>query len=132
MSFVIRWLIALALVSATWNPTQWNFIRWVTENGSANLPVSVLAGLVLLIGYIIYLRATLRSIGPVGMGLVVAVFAALIWVLVDQGVLSTENTALNQWLAILACSLVLGIGLSWSIVRRRISGQADVDDVDQE
>jgi predicted cation transporter len=131
MPFVIRWLIALVLVSATWNPTEWNFIRWVAENGGANLPVSVLSGLVLLIGYIIYLRATLRSIGPVGMGLVVAVFGALIWVLVDQGVLSTENTALNQWLAIVACSLVLGIGLSWSIVRRRISGQADVDDVDE-
>ena len=28
-------------------------------------------------------------------------------------------------------SLVLGVGLSWSHIRRAISGQADMDDVDE-
>lgn len=132
MSFVIRWAIAFVLLAATWNPTPWNYGRWAMENWQAQLPVTVLAGLILLVGYIIYMRATLRSIGPVGMVLVAAVFAALLWVLVDWGVLDVGNSALNQWLGILLASLVLGIGLSWSLVRRRISGQADVDDVDEE
>jgi len=131
MTFLVRWLIAFILLTATWNPTPWNFVRWVGDNGTANLPVTVLAGLVLLIGYVIYLRATLRSIGPIGMALVAAVFLALLWVLYDWGVLSADNSVINQWLAILVSSLVLGIGLSWSIFRRRITGQADVDDVDQ-
>lgn len=131
MTFLVRWLIAFVLLTATWNPTPWNFVRWVADNGAENLPVSVLAGLLLLIGYVIYLRATLRSIGPIGMALVAAVFLALLWVLYDWGVLVAGNSVINQWLAILVSSLVLGIGLSWSIFRRRISGQADVDDVDQ-
>jgi hypothetical protein len=29
-----------------------------------------------------------------------------------------------------ALSVVLGVGLSWSFVRRAISGQVDVDDTD--
>ncbi len=132
MSFVLRWLIAFVLLAATWNPTAWNFTHWATLNWQVSLPLTVLGGLLLLIGYVVYLRATLRSIGPLGMALVVAVFAALIWVLVDIGLLQTGNSVINQWLGILAASLVLGIGLSWSIVRRRISGQADVDDVDEE
>ncbi|MEO1240160.1 MAG: DUF6524 family protein, partial [Pseudomonadota bacterium] len=37
----------------------------------------------------------------------------------------------NTWLGLVVLSIVLAIGLSWSIVRRRISGQADVDDVDE-
>jgi len=132
MTFLVRWLIAFVLLTATWNPTPWNFVRWVTDNGMANLPVSVLVGLVLAIGYVIYIRATLRSIGPFGMALVAAVFLALLWVLYDWGVLSAGNSVINQWLAIIIASLVLGIGLSWSIFRRRISGQADVDDVDED
>jgi hypothetical protein len=32
-------------------------------------------------------------------------------------------------LGILALSLVMGIGLSWSLIRHRLSGQADMDDV---
>ena len=91
----------------------------------------VLAGLILLTGYIIYLRATFRSIGTFGMGLIAAIFAALVWVLIDMGILGLENRSLNVWLGILALSLILGIGLSWSLVRRRLTGQADVDDIDE-
>ena len=85
----------------------------------------------LLIGYIIYLRATLRSIGGFGMMLVLAVVSAILWVLYDFGVLRLDNAGLNVWLGLLALSLVLGVGLSWSHVRRALSGQADMDDVDQ-
>lgn len=132
MAFLIRWLIAFVLLAATWNPTPYSYLRWALENWETQLPVTVLGGLVLTVGYIIYLRATLRSIGPVGMALVAAVFAALIWVLIDWGWLQTDNSVINQWLSILLASLVLGIGLSWSILRRRISGQVDIDDVDEE
>jgi len=131
MSFVIRWLIAFVLLAATWNPTEWNYSRWALENWDAQMPMAVFAGLVLVVVYIVYLRATLRSIGPIGMGLVAAVFAALIWVLIDLGWLETGNSVLNQWLGIILASLVLGIGLSWSLLRRRISGQVDIDDVDE-
>ncbi len=96
-----------------------------------HLSVVVLGGLLLTIGYIIYLRATIRSIGGFGMFLVLAVVAALLWVLYDFGLLSLENQDLNVWLGIFALSVVLGIGLSWSHVRRALSGQADMDDVDE-
>jgi hypothetical protein len=91
----------------------------------------VLFGLLLLIGYIIYLRATLRSIGSFGMLLVLAVVGAGLWVLFDLGMLRLENSSVNVWLALATLSFVLGIGLSWSIVRRTLSGQADVDDVEE-
>ena len=67
----------------------------------------MLSGLILLIGYIIFMRATLRSIGPFGMALVLALVAALLWVLYDFGWLSLENQAANLWLGIVALSLVL-------------------------
>jgi len=132
MSFLIRWLVAFVLLSLTWNPTPMNYTRWAMLNWQAQMPMAVLGGLVLLVGYVIYLRATLRSIGPIGMALVAAVFAALVWVLVDKGLLETGNSARNQWLGIVLVSLVLGIGLSWSIFRRRISGQIDVDEHDDD
>lgn len=128
--FLIRWLCAFLLLALTFNPTAFNFVRWAQSGYETQLPLVVLSGLILLVGYIIYLRATLRSIGPFGMLLVAAVAGALIWVLYDLGVLDLSNPSLNTWIGLLALSLVLGIGLSWSIVRRAISGQADVDDVD--
>ena len=131
MGFVLRWLFAFLLLSLTFNPTPYNYIRWSSENYSEQLPIAVLTGLLLIVGYIIYLRATLRSIGPFGMLLILAIFAALIWVLSDWGFLSLTSHSLMTWIGLLALSLVLGIGLSWSHVRRSLSGQADMDDVDE-
>lgn len=130
MGFLVRWLFAFGLLGATYNPTQWNFVRWSMANYQNMLSVTVLIGLILLVGYIIYLRATLRSIGLFGMLLVLAVAGTLIWVLFDQGVIDLSNPTINTWLSIMVLSLVLAIGLSWSIVRRKLSGQADMDDVD--
>src|SRR6056297_2353045 len=131
MGVFLRWLFAFMLLSLTYNPTQWNYVRWSYQNHEARLSLVVFLGLLLMIGYIIYLRATLRSIGGFGMALILALVASLLWVLYDFGLLSLENRELNVWLGIFALSVVLGIGLSWSIVRRKLSGQADVDDVDE-
>ena len=130
MGYILRWFTAFALLAATYNPSQFNYVKWVTGTDAPSMSVIALAGLLLLIGYIIYLRATLRSIGGFGMMLVMAVVAALLWVLYDFGLLSLDNSSLNVWLGLLALSIVLGVGLSWSHVRRALSGQADMDDVE--
>ena len=131
MGFLLRWIFAFVLVAATFNPTEWNYFRWAGGNYSQQLPLVVLLGLILLIGYIIYLRATLRSIGGFGMFLVLALVAAMAWVLYDYGLLTLASTNAMVWLGIVAMSAVLGIGLSWSFVRRALAGQYDVDDSDE-
>lgn len=131
MGYFLRWIFAFLLLALTFNPTDYNYVRWSMMNYATETPITVLMGLLLVIGYIIYLRATLRSIGGFGMFLILAVVAALLWVLYDWGILTLENRALNTWLGVLALSLVLGIGLSWSLVRRQLTGQADIDDVDE-
>lgn len=130
MGLFLRWLFAFVLLTATYNPTEWNYVRWASVHYESHLLIAVLLGLLLLIGYIIYTRATIRSIGGFGMFLILAVVGALLWVLYDFGLLSLTNSDMNVWLGIFALSAVLGIGLSWSHVRRALSGQADMDDVD--
>lgn len=130
MGFLIRWALAFILLAATYNPTPWNFVRWGLSHWESQLPLTILFALILSIGYIIYLRATIRSIGIFGMLLLLAVVGTALWVLWDFGWIDFSNPTVNTWAAIVVLSAVLAIGLGWSIVRRRISGQADVDDID--
>jgi len=131
MRLLIRWGFALVLVMATYNPTNWNLVRWGMANSADSLPVVVLIALIVLLGWIIYIRATFRSIGPVGIVLVLAVVGALVWVFYDQGWLDVGNATVMTWIGLIALSLVLGIGMTWSIIRRAISGQLDVDEIDE-
>jgi hypothetical protein len=129
MGILLRWLGAFVLLALTYNPTEWNFTRWAEANWSSQMPLTLLMGLLLAVGYLVYIGATLRSIGAFGILLVAAIVGALVWVLIDYGVLTLQNPQLNLWLGIFALSVVLGIGLSWSILRQKLSGQATVDEV---
>lgn len=129
-SFALRLLFALILVLLTYNPTNFNYVVWAQEQYQFNLSIVVLNGLILLIGYIIYLRATFRSIGPVGIILAAAVLGAVLWVLADNGLFDPTNGTLMTWIGLICLSFILAIGLSWSHIRRRVSGQSDVDDID--
>ena len=131
MGFLLRWVCAFALLAVTYNPTNWNYVRWAMTGWEDQLPLKVLGALLLLIGYIIYLRATVRSIGFLGMLLILALAGTLVWVAFDFGLIDLSDPSFNTWLALIVLSIVLAIGLFWSIVRRKLSGQADVDDVDE-
>lgn len=130
-SFLLRWVLALVVVFATFNPSGFSYAHWIAEAEGGQLPLKVLAGVVLAILYVIYVRATWRSIGPIGVGLALALLGALVWVFIDLGWLSFEQSTIMTYIGLFILATVLGIGLSWSHVRRRVSGQADVDDVEE-
>ncbi len=128
MGFLFRWLAAFALLAATYNPTEWSYVRWAEKNWNDQLPLAVLIGLVLLIAYVLFLTAVLRGIGTLGVLLIAAVLGALVWVLWDFGWLSLENPSANTWIALILLSIVLAVGMYWGILWRRMSGQLEVDD----
>jgi len=96
------------------------------------LPVKVVVGIVVLILCIVFLRATWRSIGPIGVGLSAAFFAAFIWMLFYYDLLAAEQTTLLTYVGLVVVATIMAVGLSWSHIRRRLSGQLDTDDVSVE
>ncbi len=129
MGILLRFAGAFALLAATYNPTQWNYIHWVNVNWPEQMPLAIFLGLLLAVGFLIFVMSTLRSIGALGVLMLAAILGAGLWVLIDWGVLSLDNPTLNTWLALVALALIMGIGLSWSIIRQKLSGQATVDEV---
>jgi len=130
-SFLLRWVAALALVLATFNPTGYSYLHWVRDTAGGELPVKVVIGIVLLILYIVFLRATWRSIGGIGVGLAVAFFAAILWMLFYYNLLAAGQTTLLTYVGLVVVATIMALGLSWSHIRRQISGQFDTDDVDE-
>lgn len=130
-SFLLRWLVALILVFATFNPTDYSYYRWMIGLNGENLALKALIGVVLVILYVIYLRATWRSIGPIGVSLAAAFLGALIWVAIDFGLLNLAQPTIMTWILLFVLSTILAVGISWSHIRRRVAGQADIDDVDE-
>ena len=130
VSFIARFIFAAVLVFGTYNPTDYSYLGWVFSEGTEFGPVPALLGVVLAIGWIIFLRASFNALGPLGIILGTALFSCVIWLLVDQGWLSLDATGAITWLALTLVALLLAVGMSWAHIRRRLSGQYSVDDVD--
>ncbi|MFN3662188.1 DUF6524 family protein [Yoonia sp.] len=128
MRFVIRWIFAFALLAATYNPTGRDFWRWGPAQYESQPALVVILGVVLLVGFILFIRATLRSIGLYGFALGLAVIGTIIWLASDQGLITLQDRALTTWLILLGVALMLAIGQSWAQVRDRLAAPDTPDE----
>ncbi|MGA2078600.1 MAG: DUF6524 family protein [Terriglobia bacterium] len=127
-----RILLPFVLVYGTWNPSGRSFYQWAIApffSGTPAIgPVKVLVALLLLAGWIVVVQATWRSLGLGGATLIAAIFAVLVWLLIAKGgVFQPHGTTAFSNLGLVALSLLLAIGMSWAIVRRKLTGQVEVD-----
>ena len=132
LNFLIRLVAALIVVFATYNSEGYSYYHWVVNELPAFSVPKAFVGVVLLIGWAILLRATVRSLGPFGILLAVAFFGLLTWLILDYAGLSADNLRVVTYVIQIVIVGVMAAGVSWSHIRRRVSGQYDTDDVDSE
>lgn len=126
----IRFMIAWILVFATYNPEGYSYINWIFMFENEMLPLKLLAGVVLVIGWAIYIRATRRSLGMIGIVLAIAFFATLLWLFVDWHIIPADSIRAVSYIILFIIGSLLATGMCWSHIRRRISGQMDVDEIE--
>jgi hypothetical protein len=104
---LIRIVLAVALVLATWNPAGVSYAQWaLVDTGAFN------AGKAL--------------VGALGVAIVCAVIGAFVWWLSSIGLVATDQRTFT-WIVLVAVGIVLGIGMGWSLVRSKATGQVETD-----
>jgi len=126
-----RLAFSVALVLLTFNPTGHSYYHWLADGFPSIEPLEAVAGVVLLGAWVFFVKSALAAMGGIGLGLLVAFFAAVVWWTVSQGWLDVGNRSAMAWVVLIIVGLVLGVGMSWAHIRRKISGQASVDRVDR-
>jgi hypothetical protein len=129
--FLWRLVFSVLLVLLTFNPTGHSYYHWLADGFPSVQPLEAVAGIALLGAWIFFVRSTMAAIGTLGLVLLLGLFAAIVWWVVSQGWLDVSNRSAMAWVVLLILGLVLGIGMSWSHIRREVAGQSSVDRVDQ-
>jgi predicted membrane protein len=125
-----RFVFAFALVALTWNPSPVDFIDWATNQWSNMPPIVAFVALALVAGWVVFIHATARSLGTLGVILAIALAGTVLWTL-NRYLLDLNDYTVLAWVMLTLLAAILTVGMSWSHLRRRWSGQADVDDVDE-
>lgn len=131
-SFLWRFGAALVLVVATYNPSRFSYYNWlrISMDESSLGPEHFVTGMMLVIGWSILIVATQKSLGNLGLVLAAALIGGVIWWLTDLGVLSVGTISALTWVILVCLAALLAVGMSWSHVWRRLTGQYEVDDND--
>lgn len=124
---LVRIVFALALVLLTFNPSGYSFYHWIVRAGAGAMAVKAFAGMLLLIGWIVCLRAASVSIGMLGAVLLTALMATVVWMLISYHVIDSVGRSMLVWIGLVIAGVVLGVGLSWSLIRAKVVGQVEVD-----
>lgn len=127
----LRILFSLLLVLLSYNPSGYSYFHWVFHNLQTITPYIAIAGLVLIIGWAVYIKATINSLGVVGIVLASALFGCLIWLLIYWKILDLHNASAVAWVVEILLALLLAVGMCWSHLSMRWSGQMDVDEIDE-
>lgn len=130
--FLLRFVFAIIVVFATYNPEGVSYYHWVYEALPDFSVLKAFVGVILLIGWIILFRATIGSLGFIGILLAAAFFGLAIWLIIDVLGLSTDNLRVISYIIGIMLASVLSVGVSWSHVRRRMTGQLDTDEVERD
>jgi len=130
--FLVRFVGALVLVMVTFNPSGHSAYHWISHAIAESDfgPLHLILVAVLLIGWVVYWIASWRALGLLGVALVGVLLAAIIWLLIDIGLLKAESVSAVTWIVLVAIAMALAIGVSWSHIWRRLTGQLNVEDVD--
>lgn len=123
-----RWLFTLFIVFATYNPSGISFVNWASSAGSNKVIVSVV-GVALLGVYVFIFRSTWRAMKFVGIFLTFTFFALFSYMLIDIGLVRLVSAPVVEIMGLAVVASTLAIGLSFSAIRARLSGQIDFDDV---
>ncbi len=138
LGLILRFLAALFVVYATYNPEGYSYYHWVAS--SLKTPVAqgiwnsdalkFMAGVLLLTAWIVFFNATRNSLGLLGVTLTLAICGGFIWFLSEMDVFTPESVPAFTHLVLLVIAVVLALGMSWAHMKRRLTGQVATDEVD--
>lgn len=127
-SIFLRWLLVASIVFATYNPSGRSFFHWAPE-ADVDFSLKLAVGLVLLTANLTLLNLALRSLGYIGTFLVVISTISIAVTLERLDLVRLETRDSLVLYIILFLTLALTLGVCWSAIRTRISGQVDSDDI---
>ena len=127
--FIVRMLLTLLTVFGTYNPSGYSYWHWIGMEDAGHWTLKLFVGTILALLIHMHIQATHRSMKLVGATLVGLIHATAVWALWDHGLLDLGDPTTITLTLMSGVAAILGTGFCWSLVRYRLSGQVDSQNV---
>ncbi len=125
IAILVRMLAVMFLVAATYNPSGYSYYHWAFQADSTDWALKVFLGFLIIFGYVFCGYATWRSMRLLLSIPLLLIIAACLWLLSDWGMLDFSDWLQRTIALEVSLVVLLGTGVSFSLIRYRLSGQLD-------
>jgi len=125
---ITRFLIAALIVMGTYNPSGTSVYHWIKDQNDFSNAWVILVGIIALLLNFALLVAAWNALGKLGTLVLLILFAAIVYLALQEGWADAKSPVTLQWLALILYTGFLGIGLAGAIIWRRATGQVVTED----
>jgi hypothetical protein len=123
---MVRVVLAVLLVLVTFNPSGTSVYHWLSTPPLDITALKAFLVVALLVAWVVCLRTAYVALGALGLVLGCLLVGTFVWLLFDVHLLHSSGREMPVWLGLIVFGVVLGLGLSWSLIRARTTGQIEV------
>ena len=121
-SFLIRWLAITALVLATYNPSGYSYLHWLTEWQQEQLALKAAVGLIMAGLFWLMLVAAWLVLRLIGVLLLAGIALSLSLTAWQLGLVPPTSASV-QFLLLVMLATTLTFAVSYAHIRFRLTGQ---------
>jgi hypothetical protein len=122
---LVRVLSVALLVSGTYNPSGYSYYHWVFHGGADHWASKAVVGQIIVVAFIFCGNTAARSLGLLLSVPLLLVIGTGIWLLSEWRVVDLSSGLQRTLVFEVVIVLLLGAGVSLSLIRYRLSGQLD-------
>ena len=120
-----RWLMSASIVFGAYNPSGYSYYHWVARADGIS-PLIVFAGTAIVIGAVAIARMAFLSVGYIGSTIIATLVMMALLFCVGLDLIEFKDVEITVYTVQFWLSFVLAVGMGWSFIQRRISGERDV------
>lgn len=120
--FLIRFVMCLFIVFATYNPSGVSWWHWVKDT-EGMWPYKTFTIILVVIAYSVILMVARKAFDLLGLILVSGLAASAVWIIFDLELFAPYTDAAVRVIYEVAAAWVMAMGLSYSHIRSQLSGQ---------
>lgn len=125
-------LMSLALAIGTWNPTEYHFINYITNTENILSGFNPFGILIMLALWLLAIKSIFQSLKLYGAILTVIIIGAFIWGLQEYKIINVSDFEQAGWAATIGMGILIWIGLTASILWKKLTGVYTTDMTDED
>ena len=125
-------ILALALAIGTWNPTEYNFIHYISNVDNILSGFKPFGILIMLALWLLAIKSIFQSLGLFGSIITVIIIASFIWGLQQYHIINVKDFKQAGWAATTGLGILIWFGLNASIIWKKLTGVYNTDDTSED